>query len=737
MSTYIKKVRIAVLALVLISTLVPSIAPALAQTTSSATTYYADNITQTSANLYGSSTFPPSDQWFEVKFPNGQVYSVDANNGAGFVYNLTAGTTYSYRYVAVAADGSQTCYGAWVDFTTQSAPQPQVCQDPNASNYHGPLPCQYPPQTCQDPAASNYHTGYPCTYPAPKCTDPSATNYGGALPCQYPAKCTDPGATNYGGSLPCQYPAPKCTDPSATNYGGALPCQYPAAKCTDPAATNYNGSLPCQYPARCTDPAATNYNQIGACQYPARCTDPAATNYNQIGACQYPARCTDPAATNYNQVGTCQYPSRCTDPAATNYNQVGTCQYQSRCTDPNAINYNQIGSCQYQARCTDPNATNYNQIGTCQYQSRCSDPNATNYGSIGTCYYQSRCTDPSATNYNQVGACQYQSRCTDPSALNYNGSLPCQYPVQQCQAPTVSLSGASNVGQTSATLGAYIDPHGRATTYWFVYAPVNGNSVQTQGPIYNAQSVSSAAYNLNPNTNYTFNVVAQNSCGTTYGQSAANFRTGGTVTVTNPPIVRTTPPIVVTTVNGSISGGSCLILTPAITPGNPLPGQEFNYSITYRNTCPFDLRNASMRTYLPNEVSFTATSYPFIARDLNVITYSLGTIPMNFQGTILVKGVVNPTVQPGVNLLFRSDLSFLDNKSRMQTVSASLTAVTAGAAIVGGTAAAAVGTASVFSSLFGFLSSGWFWFLLFLLLLALFILWLATRNREAVVVEHE
>jgi hypothetical protein len=66
--------------------------------------------------------------------------------------------------------------------------------------------------------------------PAQVCTDRNATNYGGPLPCQYPTPvCTDRSATNYGGPLPCQYPTPVCTDRNATNYGGPLPCQYPPA----------------------------------------------------------------------------------------------------------------------------------------------------------------------------------------------------------------------------------------------------------------------------------------------------------------------------------------------------------------------------------------------------------------------------------------------------------------------------------------------------------------------------
>jgi|GEM_PF-3215666 len=87
-----------------------------------------------------------------------------------------------------------------------------------------------------------------CTPKPQKCEDPDAINYGGPLPCKYaPKKCTDPDAINYGGPLPCKYPKPKCEDRDAINYGGSLPCKYPPQKCEDRHAENYGGPLPCKY----------------------------------------------------------------------------------------------------------------------------------------------------------------------------------------------------------------------------------------------------------------------------------------------------------------------------------------------------------------------------------------------------------------------------------------------------------------------------------------------------------
>jgi|GEM_PF-817422 len=125
------------------------------------------------------------------------------------------------------------------------------CEDPNADNYGGTLPCKYTLK-CTDPNATNTGQPQPCVYPQ-KCTDPNADNYGGALPCKYTPKCTDPNATNIGQPLPCKYPPPppKCTDPEATNNGGLLPCRYP------PVPQVIFGNLPKTYtPGTCCKSAS-------------------------------------------------------------------------------------------------------------------------------------------------------------------------------------------------------------------------------------------------------------------------------------------------------------------------------------------------------------------------------------------------------------------------------------------------------------------------------------------------
>ena len=57
---------------------------------------------------------------------------------------------------------------------------------------------------------------------------------GGTTPPSTPTTCTDPIASNFGGPLPCDYGLGSidfggpttCNDPTANNFGGILPCNY-------------------------------------------------------------------------------------------------------------------------------------------------------------------------------------------------------------------------------------------------------------------------------------------------------------------------------------------------------------------------------------------------------------------------------------------------------------------------------------------------------------------------------
>lgn len=198
-------------------------------------------------------------------------------------YIISPGANYFNTYTAA---GNKTVYGRYSYVQTGSSTRIEV----QCSRV---ITVSSPPQLCQDPAATNYGWPLPCNY---VCTDVNALNYGGPLPCEYCEGecCTD---------TVCGEDIPGCTNPAAVNYS--------------PIANKDDGS--CIIPG-CTNRAATNYNPSanrddGSCIIRG-CTDSGASNYNRSaneddGSCIYPG-CTDPAAFNYDphanrDDGSCKY----------------------------------------------------------------------------------------------------------------------------------------------------------------------------------------------------------------------------------------------------------------------------------------------------------------------------------------------------------------------------------------------------------------------------------------------
>ncbi len=156
-----------------------------------------------------------------TSFPNGQSGSEILNGGVD---------------IGSIAPGWSTQGSIVVAFRVSSTVVPQTCQDQNATNYGGALPCAYPQALCQDINATNYHGALPCQYPQQQiCRDINAINYGSVGACQYPQIqiCHDINALNYLGTGTCQYPQQQiCRDTSASNYGSAGTCVYYNNNCT-------------------------------------------------------------------------------------------------------------------------------------------------------------------------------------------------------------------------------------------------------------------------------------------------------------------------------------------------------------------------------------------------------------------------------------------------------------------------------------------------------------------------
>jgi hypothetical protein len=350
-----------------------------------------------------------------------------------------------------------------------------------------------------------------------------------------------------------------------------------------------------------------------------------------------------------------------------------------------------------------------------------------NLNSGATYYYQAVARNSEGTDYGQVLSFVASSNGGN-GGNNGNAS-----------APSVSTNSATVTGNTSALLRAQVNPNGNLSSVWFEYGRTTAlGGVTTRDPAGSGNSnteYSVNVYGLSAGTTYYYRAVAQSTSGTNRGQMMT-FRTSGSQVVNppvNPPVnpgndddggsTPSTPTPVVTGAPG------CFTVSPALTSTQLKAGQDFTYSVTYRNDCGYALSAGSLEVTMPVATEFAGTNYPFLSRDGNVITYNLGVIAPNFQSAVTVDGKVRSQVNNGDSLIFQANVAFTNPNGARQDASGYLSAMIVGAEadIANGTSTLGASAADALSGLF---HSGWFWLVLFLILIALFVFWLATRRRD-------
>lgn len=287
-------------------------------------------------------------------------------------------------------------------------------------------------------------------------------------------------------------------------------------------------------------------------------------------------------------------------------------------------------------------------------------------------------------------------------------------PAPVVQLPYVVTNDALYITKTSALMNSSVKPSANTGTVWFEYGATTalGNTTLTQptsGDV--LANYSYVLINLAPDTTYYFRVAASNQFGTAYG-SLLSFHTNATeVTVTPAPAPA---PIVITNV---VAGSQCVSLLPAVSSPAVKTGEEFNYSVTYRNNCSFDLANVTLSVVLPQGATLLESNIPFSVTDPDTRVISLGVVPKEFQGTVIFRTkLANLTGKDGT-VLYGATMNYLDAKNRSQSVSAYLS--------VAVTAVGLIGLASVLALLSGL---SWAW-LLVLLLVALSI-YLYYKNKK-------
>jgi uncharacterized repeat protein (TIGR01451 family) len=345
-----------------------------------------------------------------------------------------------------------------------------------------------------------------------------------------------------------------------------------------------------------------------------------------------------------------------------------------------------------------------------------------NYGTFSQSLYN---LQPNTTYYYQAIV---RNSCGSwyGQVLNFNTSGG-YYNYNNGQMPTVITDPATSIAQNSAMLNGRVNPNGFNTTAWFEYgATVNlglRTNSQTIGSGTTMFSYALPVTALAHNTTYYFRAVAQNQYGTAYGSLLTFTTSGGGGVIYNPPTV-IQQPVVVTTAG---TGLSCIMLVPALDVSQLVSGQQFTYTVTYRNGCNFPLNAAFLKVILPTDVDFVSTNYPFYNKDANGLSYNLGVVPQGFQAAISLTGVVHKDVIIGNTLVFSAVLNFNDAHGHLQSVAAYLTAlVAAGRAL----------TASVFDAFAALLGNWIFDLVLFLILILAIIYWIFFRKKETTVMNY-
>ena len=343
-----------------------------------------------------------------------------------------------------------------------------------------------------------------------------------------------------------------------------------------------------------------------------------------------------------------------------------------------------------------------------------------------TYYYQAVGRDQYGTDYGQT----LSFVATNSNGTNSGNSL----------VPSVTTNSASATGNNSATLHAQVNPNGNLSSVWFEYGRSTSlGSATTRDPAGSGTVSSEYSMSLNglaAGTTYYYRAAAQSPAGANRGQ-ILSFRTAGTAIVPVTPTVPTTPttptapvtPAVLGVVDTPTGAPGCFTVSPAISSPQLKANDDFTYSVTYRNNCGYALSNGSLQVTLPMATDFAGTNYPFLTRDGNVITYNLGVIATNFQSAVTINGKVRSQAVNGDSLIFQANITFTDSRGVSQNASGFLSAMVVDSAAVT-TSGTSTLSASAADALSGLFHSGWFWLVLFLILIALFVFWLATRRRD-------
>jgi uncharacterized repeat protein (TIGR01451 family) len=157
-------------------------------------------------------------------------------------------------------------------------------------------------------------------------------------------------------------------------------------------------------------------------------------------------------------------------------------------------------------------------------------------------------------------------------------------------------------------------------------------------------------------------------CSNNYGSATATKFIYVSAPINNNPI----PPTSLVLINSSIDRNQPIV--PTIDNTNPRPGDEINYTVSYQNIGTGSITNLVLQMNLPYEVDYISSNPSNPIFNGNSLTFNLGTLKANGQGTVTVRVRVRDNIPAGTSLNFPATLSYTDPSGRPQSVSANVTA---------------------------------------------------------------
>jgi len=272
----------------------------------------------------------------------------------------------------------------------------------------------------------------------------------------------------------------------------------------------------------------------------------------------------------------------------------------------------------------------------------------------------------------------------------------------QNAAPIVNTLQATYVYQNSALINGSVNPNGSLTTAWFEwgkdYNLGNKSESRAVGSGYEALNFNSILSGLDAGTTYYYRAAAQNSFGTSYGNTVA-IKTQS---------YNYTPPPEQKIITRTVVVKTGALLDLSLNNEEVNAGDDIIISATFKNENSSAINDVVLKIALPAEVKYLSASPRVSNRENGILTFNLGKIGAKTQGVVTVKVNVNSDAKQNSVLIFGGTLEYNDKNNNFQSIESYATARVIQGEVSG------LG-ASLLDALRGIFTSPWFYIILLLI----------------------